>query len=161
VTRRPAVILTRGRRRVVSRRDRLSPWRASLPRREVLRAAASSRLSPATAIAPKAGSAPGALLARDLGADALVILTDVANVETGFGTDAARPISRTTPAALRALQFPAGSMGPKVEAACRFVEATRKPAMIGQLDDAADLVRGTRGTVVEPVSQTAASRGSA
>ena len=86
-----------------------------------------------------------ALLARDLGADALVILTDVANVETGFGTDAARPIGRTTPAGLRALKFPAGSMGPKVEAACRFVEATGKPAMIGRLDDAADLVRGTRG----------------
>jgi carbamate kinase len=97
-----------------------------------------------------------ALLARDLGADALVILTDVANVETGFGTDAARPIGRTTPAALRALKFPAGSMGPKVEAACRFVEATGKPAMIGRLDDAAGLVRGTRGTVVEPVSQPAA-----
>jgi carbamate kinase len=96
-----------------------------------------------------------ALLARDLGADALVILTDVANVETGFGTDAARPIGHTTPAALRALKFPAGSMGPKVEAACRFVEATGKPAMIGQLDDAADLIRGTRGTVVEPESQSA------
>jgi len=94
-----------------------------------------------------------ALLARDLGADALVILTDVANVETGFGTDAAHPIGRTTPAALRALKFPAGSMGPKVEAACRFVEATGKPAMIGRMDDAAGLVRGTQGTVVEPVSQ--------
>jgi carbamate kinase len=90
-----------------------------------------------------------ALLARDLGADALVILTDVANVETGFGTDAARPIGRTTPAALRALKFPAGSMGPKVEAACRFAEATGKPAMIGQLDDAAGLVQETRGTVVK------------
>jgi len=97
-----------------------------------------------------------ALLARDLGADALVILTDVANVETDFGTDAARAIGRTTPAALRALKFPAGSMGPKVEGACRFVEATGKPAMIGQLDDAADLVRGTRGTVVEPAGQPSA-----
>jgi carbamate kinase len=97
-----------------------------------------------------------ALLARDLDADALVILTDVANVEAGFGTDAARAIGHTTPAALRALKFPAGSMGPKVEAACRFVEATDKPAMIGRLDDAADLVRGTRGTVVEPASQAVA-----
>jgi carbamate kinase len=94
-----------------------------------------------------------ALLARDLGADALVILTDVASVETGFGTPAARPVGRTTPAALRALKLPAGSMGPKVEAACRFVEATGKPAMIGQLDDAADLVRGTRGTVIEPAGR--------
>lgn len=96
-----------------------------------------------------------ALLARDLGADALVILTDVASVQTGFGTDTARPIGHTTPGALRALKFPAGSMGPKIEAACRFVEATGKPAMIGRLDDAADLVRGTRGTVVESASQPA------
>jgi carbamate kinase len=65
-----------------------------------------------------------ALLARDLGADALVILTDVANAENGFGTDAAKPIGCSTPPALRALKFPPGSMGPKVEAACRFVEAT-------------------------------------
>jgi carbamate kinase len=109
------------------------------------------RLHGAEAVIDKDLSA--ALLARDLGADALVILTDVANVETGFGTDVARPIGRTTPAALRALKFPAGSMGPKVEAACRFVEATGKPAMLGQLDDAAELVRGTRGTVVEPASR--------
>jgi carbamate kinase len=106
------------------------------------------RLRGADAVIDKDLSA--ALLARDLGADALVILTDVASVEIGFGTDAARPIGHTTPAALRALTFAAGSMGPKVEAACRFVEATGKPAMIGQLDDAAYLVRGTRGTVVEP-----------
>jgi len=91
-----------------------------------------------------------ALLARDLDADALLILTDVANIETGFGTTDARPIGRTTASALRSGVFPAGSMGPKVDAACRFVEATGKPAMIGQLDDAAYLVRGTRGTVVEP-----------
>jgi carbamate kinase len=102
-----------------------------------------------------------ALLARDLGADALVILTDVPNVETGFGTDAAKAIGPTTPAALRALKFPAGSMGPKVEAACRFVEATGKPAMIGQLEDAADLVRGTKGTVVKAERQPAAGRGPA
>jgi carbamate kinase len=91
------------------------------------------------------------LLARDLGADALVILTDVANVDTGFGTDTVRPIGRTTAAALRLLSFPEGSMGPKVEAACRFVEATGKPAMIGRLDEAAELVQGTCGTVIEPV----------
>ena len=91
-----------------------------------------------------------ALLARDLDADALMILTDVANVEADFGTISARPIGRTTPAALRAETFPAGSMGPKVNAACRFVEATGKPAMIGSLEEAADLLGGTRGTVIEP-----------
>ncbi len=90
------------------------------------------------------------LLAQDLGADALVILTDVANVESGFGTEAVRPIGRTTTAALRSLSFPEGSMGPKIEAACRFVEATGNPAMIGRLDEAAELVRGNCGTVIEP-----------
>jgi len=89
-------------------------------------------------------------LARDLRADALLILTDVTNVEVGFGTAAAKPIGHTTPAALRAQSFPDGSMGPKVEAACRFVEATGKPAMIGRLADAAELLPGTCGTVVEP-----------
>jgi carbamate kinase len=96
-----------------------------------------------------------ALLARDLQADALLILTDVANVEVDFGTPAARPIGHTTPEKLRAQLFPAGSMGPKIEAACRFVETTGKPAMIGSLDEAADLLSGTCGTVVEPASQLA------
>jgi carbamate kinase len=90
------------------------------------------------------------LLARTLGADALLLLTDVANVETGFGTTHARPIFHTTPDALRAEQFPAGSMGPKVDAACRFVEATGHRAFIGRLDDAIGLLSGTSGTVVEP-----------
>jgi len=100
-----------------------------------------------------------ALLARDLDADALVILTDVANVATGFGTPSARPIGRTTPAELRSLHLPAGSMGPKVEAACRFVESTGRPAMIGRLEDAAGLVAGTVGTVVEPGPGRPALRG--
>jgi len=95
------------------------------------------------------------LLARDLDADALLILTDVANVELGFGTPSARPIGRTTPEVLRAELFPAGSMGPKVDAACRFVEATGKPAMIGSLDEADDLLSGKRGTIIEPSSPSA------
>ena len=91
-----------------------------------------------------------ALLARRVDAEALLILTDVAHVEVGFGTPDARPIGRTTPAELRALSFPAGSMGPKVEAACRFVEATGRPAMIGRLEEAVELLDRTSGTVVEP-----------
>jgi len=93
-----------------------------------------------------------ALLAKELEADALLILTDVSNVQTGFGTNAAHPIGRTTPSALRKLHFPAGSMGPKVEAACRFVEATGKPAMIGRIDEAVDLLQRKCGTIVEPDS---------
>jgi carbamate kinase len=98
-----------------------------------------------------------ALLARQLGADALLILTDVANVETGFGTPEARPIGHTTTDELRRLTFPAGSMGPKVDAACRFVEATGKPAMIGRITDAVEVLAGTCGTVVGPSSPAAPS----
>ena len=90
-----------------------------------------------------------ALLAKDLGADAFLILTDVPAVEMGFGTPTAQALGHTTVAALRAQNFAAGSMGPKVDAACRFVEATGMPAMIGQLDDAEEMLAGTRGTVVE------------
>jgi carbamate kinase len=88
------------------------------------------------------------LLARRLEADALLLLTDVAAVQDGYGTPQARPINRATPAELRARSFPAGSMGPKIEAVCRFVEATGKPAAIGQLSDACGLLTGEAGTLV-------------
>ncbi|NKQ52530.1 carbamate kinase [Amycolatopsis sp. K13G38] len=89
-----------------------------------------------------------ALLARDLAADVLLLLTDVAAVEDGFGTSAARPIHDVTSEELRARRFPAGSMGPKVDAACRFADAGGALAAIGRLDDAAALAAGTAGTVV-------------
>ena len=50
-------------------------------------------------------------------------------------------------------------MGPKVEAACRFVEATGKRAMIGRLDEAGDLLRGTRGTIIGPSGSSAPRSG--
>ncbi len=89
------------------------------------------------------------LLARQLGADVLLLLTDVAHVQLGFGTDDARPISRSSPEFLREQHFPTGSMGPKVDAACRFVETTGRRAVIGRLEDAPDLLAGDRGTVIE------------
>jgi carbamate kinase len=89
-----------------------------------------------------------ALLARALDADALLLLTDIAAVQEGFGTPRARPLRRVTAAELRSLTFPDGSMGPKIEAVCRFVEATGKMAAIGQLGDAEALLRGDAGTVV-------------
>ncbi len=95
-----------------------------------------------------------AMLAHDIDADALLLLTDVPHVETDFGTASARAILRTTPTELRALQFPPGSMGPKIEAACRFVEATGHRAMIGRLQDAAELLEGDRGTIIEPSART-------
>ncbi len=91
-----------------------------------------------------------ALLARDLGADAVLLLTDVAAVETGFGHDDAKPIRRSSPSALRSEDFAPGSMGPKVEAACRFVESTGRVAAIGRLEDAVGLLDGTAGTRVTP-----------
>jgi len=91
-----------------------------------------------------------ALLAERVGADALLLLTDVAAVEADHGTPRARPLGRTTAAALRGHDFAAGSMGPKVDAACRFVERTGRPAAVGCLDDAEAIVAGRAGTLVVP-----------
>ena len=90
------------------------------------------------------------LLARSLEADFLLMLTDVGAVMHDWGTPDARPIGRTTPTELRGIQFANGSMGPKVAAACRFVEATGGSAAIGALEDAARIVAGTAGTMVVP-----------
>ena len=89
-----------------------------------------------------------ALLAALLKADRLLLLTDVANVERDYGTSRAHAIGQTTVGALRELDFPAGSMGPKVEAACRFVEGTGGTAAIGKLADASRLLAGEAGTIV-------------
>jgi carbamate kinase len=89
-----------------------------------------------------------ALLARALHADALLLLTDVDCVQDKYGTQQARPIRLATPGELRALQFPPGSMGPKVDAACRFVEAAGAMAAIGRLEDAEALLYRKAGTVV-------------
>jgi carbamate kinase len=90
------------------------------------------------------------LLARELGADSLVMLTDVSEVISGFGTEHPRPMGRVTTTELRAEQFPPGSMGPKIDAACRFVEATDRIARIGRLSEAVDVLAGHRGTEIVP-----------
>jgi carbamate kinase len=89
-----------------------------------------------------------ALLAEELGADMLALLTDVPFVETSFGMPGSQPLRDVTVAELRSYSFPAGSMGPKVEAVCRFVERTNGVAVIGALDDAAAVIAGTAGTRV-------------
>jgi carbamate kinase len=89
-----------------------------------------------------------AVLAVSLGAHRLVLLTDVDAVYDGWGTSGQRPIGHTSVAEMRARSFAAGSMGPKVEAACRFVDETGHPAIIGSLDDAAAVIRGDAGTIV-------------
>ncbi len=90
-----------------------------------------------------------ALLAIGLGAEVFVLATDVDAVYEGWGTEAQRAIGATTPEQLRAGNFPAGSMGPKVEAVCRFVEATGHRAAIGKLSDIEGLVAGTSGTQIQ------------
>jgi carbamate kinase len=89
-----------------------------------------------------------ALVAEVLNADLLVILTDVPAVLTDFGTPSEKPLRDVTVTQLEALTFPAGSMGPKVAAACRFVRATGGRAAIGSLDDVAGVIDGTSGTQV-------------
>lgn len=88
-----------------------------------------------------------ARLAEDIGAGLLVLLTDVPGVfrEPGRADSIMR---QARPADLRSMTLPAGSMGPKAEAACRFVERTGGRAVIGALEDAAGLVAGTAGTQV-------------
>jgi carbamate kinase len=89
-----------------------------------------------------------ALLARDLRADALAIVTDVDAVYEGWGTPEQRAIRRASPQALAETGFAAGSMGPKVKAACSFVEETGGLAVIGSIADTPALLRGEAGTVV-------------
>ncbi|ROR90235.1 carbamate kinase [Nocardioides aurantiacus] len=89
-----------------------------------------------------------ALVAERLGADALVMLTDVEAVMSGFGTPGRRPLGAVTTADLAREDFPAGSMGPKVAAACQFVDRTGGRAAIGSLETAAEVVAGTAGTQV-------------
>lgn len=116
----------------------------------VVRDASSGALRGVEAVIDKDLAA--AVLARTLAADALVIATDVDQAVTGYGTPDAVPIGATTADELAALaeagQFAAGSMGPKVSAAIRFVRSGGRFAVITSLDHIADAVAGSFGTVV-------------
>jgi carbamate kinase len=94
------------------------------------------------------------LLARDLEADLFVIATDVKGVYLDWGKPEQRMLGRVTPEELRAHPFPAGSMGPKVQAAIQFVERTGKRAAIGSLEDIEQIVAGTAGTNIEEVKRS-------
>ena len=89
------------------------------------------------------------LLARELGADLYVMLTDADAVYVDWGTPAQRAIRRASPDALSAMTFAAGSMGPKVDAACRFARATGKRAAIGELSQLGAILAGSAGTTVD------------
>jgi carbamate kinase len=95
-----------------------------------------------------------ALLARVVDADTLVVATDVPHAVLGYGTPDAEPIGEVTVTRMReyaaAGHFASGSMGPKVDAVCRFVEATGRRGVITSLEQILDAVNGDAGTVVVP-----------
>ena len=86
------------------------------------------------------------LLAFELEADLLIMATDADGVYLNWGSDSAEKISTTTPDEIEKHEFEAGSMGPKVEAACDFVRRTGQRAVIGALADLPAMVAGTAGT---------------
>jgi carbamate kinase len=88
------------------------------------------------------------LLATGLDADMFVMLTDVASVYADFGSPAQRPIAVAHPDALERLEFAAGSMGPKVAGACKFVRESGHSAAIGKLSDLEDIIDGRAGTLI-------------
>ena len=88
------------------------------------------------------------LLARELGTDLFIMATDADAVFENWGKPNARAMRRASPEALTAYPFPAGSMGPKVDAARRFAEATGKRAAIGALKDLPGIISGQAGTTV-------------
>lgn len=94
-----------------------------------------------------------ALVAQELRADLFVVLTDVSAVMVDFGTPHQRPLNAVTPAELAHTDFPAGSMGPKIDAVSQFVTTTGHRAAIGSLDQVAAVVSGSAGTQIsrEPV----------
>jgi carbamate kinase len=95
-----------------------------------------------------------AILARDVEAASLLILTDVAAVQRGFGTDGAEALDRLSVSEARSMlesgEFGAGSMGPKVRAAVNFIDHGGSRAVIGDLDDAVAVLEGRSGTTIVP-----------
>jgi len=95
-----------------------------------------------------------ALLAASLGIPDLLILTAVEQVAVDFGKPQQRFLSRVPLSELKALQraghFAKGSMGPKVEAVIRHLEAGGRRAIIGHLGRAAEALAGASGTHVVP-----------
>jgi len=96
--------------------------------------------------------ATSALLAKELGVDLFIMLTDVRGVFLDFGTANSRMITNSNPAQMLSHHsaFPAGSMGPKASAACSFVEATGRRSIIGAMPELHELIIGTAGTTISP-----------
>jgi carbamate kinase len=89
------------------------------------------------------------LLARELAADALLLLTDVDGVYLDWGTPQKRRLTSITPLELSTHEFVDGSMGPKVKAAVEFASRGKTMTGIGRLEDAAEIVNQRAGTIVK------------
>lgn len=94
------------------------------------------------------------LLASSIDTDLFVIATDVEGVFLDWRTPQQKLIRKTSPAFLRTISFPKGSMEPKIEAACRFVEKTGRTAIIGSLSQIEEILQGCSGTQVFPSCET-------
>ena len=88
------------------------------------------------------------LIARQLGADALLMMTDVDAVYVNWGRPTQAAVRRASPAALDSFWFAATSMGPKVRAACRFAQDTGRRAVIGSLPEIREMLAGEAGTTI-------------
>jgi len=88
------------------------------------------------------------LLARELGADLFVMLTDADAVYVDWRRSTQKAIRHANPGMLATMSFPSGSMGPKIQAACRFAEATGKTAAIGSPSDLSRIIAGEAGTTI-------------
>ena len=91
----------------------------------------------------------GSILASELNADLLIIATDVEGVYVGWGTENQQMIKQISPKSLLEMGFAAGSMGPKVFAACEFVQKTGNTAIIGALENIEQMVAGKSGTIIK------------
>ncbi|MEC4728112.1 carbamate kinase [Shewanella sp. D64] len=89
-----------------------------------------------------------AFLAKQISADALLILTDTDAVYINWGTDKQEALKNIQPEQLAEMEFDAGSMGPKINAACEFVNATQGNVGIGCLADGASILKGLKGTLI-------------
>lgn len=90
------------------------------------------------------------LLAEEISADLFIMATDVKGVYLNWGEENEELVRETTPEFLQMHEFPPGSMGPKVGAACRFVEKTGKTAAIGSLEEITLIAAGKAGTIIRP-----------
>jgi carbamate kinase len=89
------------------------------------------------------------LLAEQVAADLFIIATDVDAIYLDWQKPTQYPIQTISPEGLKKIHFAEGSMAPKVKAACRFVEITKKPAIVGSLDHIQDLLNAKSGTLIK------------